>query len=238
MTASEPLYKHVQNDLVRKIASGDILEGEALPSEDALCKLYGVSRITVRKALDGLRAEQMIASRKGSGSYVTRPPRVFHGSLMDVISGAWDERRFISETFGAPPDIVREQLRLDAGEPVKIWEIVLVDRGRPLVHTRYYLRQAMGALVMREDIERTRSITRAIEEKANTRVARAVQMIEPCNASAAIARHLSIHPRAAVLKIVRTYFDQNDAPLHVAIVHAHPERYRYTIELRAHDAFG
>ncbi len=238
MTISEPLYRRIQNDLSRKIADGALQEGEALPSEDALCTLYGVSRITIRKALDGLRAEQMIASRKGSGSFVTRPPRVFHGSLVDVISGAWDERRFISESVASPPEVIRKQLQLDDDETAKIWEIVLVDRGHPLVHTRYYLRKAAAALVTRKDIERTRSITRAIEETFDTRVARAVQNIEPCKVPAAIGRHLSIPKGSPVLKIVRTYFDREGTPLHAAIVHAHPERYRYTIELRAQDTLS
>lgn len=42
-----------------------------LPTEDALCRTYGVSRQTVRKALSILEAEHLIEKRQGSGSYAT-----------------------------------------------------------------------------------------------------------------------------------------------------------------------
>ena len=228
-----PRYRQVQEDLERQIARGAIHEGESLPSEEALCRLYGVSRITVRKALDGLRAAQFIESRKGSGSYVIRPPRMFRGWLHDVISGSWDARLFVSDRWVDPPGFVRDELRLAAGEQVKIWETVLLDKDRPYVHTEYHLPAAAGERVRREDIEQSRSVTRAVEDRMDVHVARAIQTMDPALASANVAHHLQIPENAAVLRMVRTYFARDGQPLHVAVAHAHPELYRYTVELLA-----
>lgn len=230
---AEPRYRQVQTDLARQITEGSIAEGQPLPSEEALCKMYGVSRITVRKALDGLRGDGCIESRKGAGSFVIRPPRVFYGSLVKVLTGAWDTRIFISERWRIPPATIQAALLLEPGEKTKVWEIALIDRGKPFVHTEYYLPAAIAYHVSREDIERLRSVTRAVEDRLGDRVGRALQTIEPAIATARIARHLQIKERTPILRMVRTYFSRNGHPLHLALVHAHPEFYRYTVELAA-----
>ncbi len=61
--------------LFHKIVTGEIKEGDMLPSENELCALLGISRPVVRKALERLRSEGLIASRRGAGSFVQpRPP--------------------------------------------------------------------------------------------------------------------------------------------------------------------
>jgi GntR family transcriptional regulator len=64
------LYKQVRNDIREKIASGEYAPGDSLPSEPALAEDYGVSRTTVRLALNSLRAEGALGVRMGKGSYV------------------------------------------------------------------------------------------------------------------------------------------------------------------------
>lgn len=56
--------------LFHKITSGAFRENEALPSENELCELFGISRPVVRQALERLRADGLIESRRGSGSFV------------------------------------------------------------------------------------------------------------------------------------------------------------------------
>jgi GntR family transcriptional regulator, transcriptional repressor for pyruvate dehydrogenase complex len=62
--------------LFHQITIGAYAEGEALPSEKELCTLFGISRPVVRKALDRLREDDLIESRRGSGSFVKRRRRV------------------------------------------------------------------------------------------------------------------------------------------------------------------
>lgn len=58
--------------LFQQITSGAYGEGEPLPSENELCQLFGISRPVVRKALERLREDDLIESRRGSGSFVKR----------------------------------------------------------------------------------------------------------------------------------------------------------------------
>jgi glutamine---fructose-6-phosphate transaminase (isomerizing) len=69
-TRPTPLYLQLAELLRRLINDGAARPGEALPSERALADDIGVSRVTVRKALDILLSEGLLSRRQGSGTYV------------------------------------------------------------------------------------------------------------------------------------------------------------------------
>ncbi len=63
---------HAYTALFQKIVTGEIPEGDPLPSEHELCALFDMSRPVVREALQRLRDEGLIASRRGAGSFVQK----------------------------------------------------------------------------------------------------------------------------------------------------------------------
>jgi GntR family transcriptional regulator/GntR family frlABCD operon transcriptional regulator len=63
-------YLEVEKDLRKSIIAGVFDDGDILPSENDLCSQYGISRMTVRKALNNLELEGLIDRRKGKGSFV------------------------------------------------------------------------------------------------------------------------------------------------------------------------
>ncbi|MDR2701448.1 MAG: GntR family transcriptional regulator [Spirochaetaceae bacterium] len=67
---NEPVYKQMYNDFLKKISSGVLKAGDRLPSEAELCKLYKVSRITSKRALDILADQGYISKQPGKGSFV------------------------------------------------------------------------------------------------------------------------------------------------------------------------
>lgn len=66
----------VYEEVMARIVSGELPSGERLPSESVLADTFGVSRPVIREALARLRADGVIVSRHGSGSYVQRKPAV------------------------------------------------------------------------------------------------------------------------------------------------------------------
>lgn len=68
----EPIYRQLQGLLRRAIERGTLEPSEALPPERDIAQAYGISRVTVRKAIDGLVADQLLARRQGSGTYVAQ----------------------------------------------------------------------------------------------------------------------------------------------------------------------
>jgi len=66
-----PLYQELQRALRKAIDSRILGPDDALPSERDLAADFAVSRITVRKALDGLVADGLLVRRQGSGNFVS-----------------------------------------------------------------------------------------------------------------------------------------------------------------------
>lgn len=76
MENSETLYNKIVRYLKLKIESGEVQPNEKLPTEAELAKLFGVSRITSKRALQELEKQQLIIRRRGSGSYVGPPQKI------------------------------------------------------------------------------------------------------------------------------------------------------------------
>ena len=69
--AAGPKYLSVREHLRRRVLA--LPEHTLLPPEPQLCAEYGVSRITLRRAVDGLVADGHLVREQGRGTYVTRP---------------------------------------------------------------------------------------------------------------------------------------------------------------------
>lgn len=70
-----PQYRKIYELLRKHIISGIYEEGSLLPSENELCQLHGLTRPTVRQALDSLVKEGLIVKKQGKGSIVRKPPQ-------------------------------------------------------------------------------------------------------------------------------------------------------------------
>ena len=65
-----PIFQRIKDYLLGEIAAGRWKEGDVVPSEQALVRQFGVSRMTVNRAVRELTAEQVLTRRQGSGTYV------------------------------------------------------------------------------------------------------------------------------------------------------------------------
>jgi GntR family transcriptional regulator len=68
-----PLYRQIEDDLLAQITTGHLRQGEAIPPERELCERYGVSRITVRRAISELETRGYVRRHQGKGTFVSRP---------------------------------------------------------------------------------------------------------------------------------------------------------------------
>lgn len=60
-----PLHYQIYLDLLKKIQSGLLRPGERIPSEPELERIYGVSRVTVRGAIEMLAQEGLVEKNRG-----------------------------------------------------------------------------------------------------------------------------------------------------------------------------
>jgi GntR family transcriptional regulator len=72
----QPLYMQLHRALREAIERGVFALDDALPSERQMAAELGISRITVRKAIDALTGEGLLVSRQGSGNFVAAQARI------------------------------------------------------------------------------------------------------------------------------------------------------------------
>ncbi|MBL8057016.1 MAG: GntR family transcriptional regulator [Anaerolineales bacterium] len=69
-TAFEPVYAQLVNILRRQVASGFLRPGDQLPSEAQLCRRYGISPMTVRRAINILVDQGIVVAEQGRGTFI------------------------------------------------------------------------------------------------------------------------------------------------------------------------
>lgn len=109
--ASTPIFQRIKDYLLSEIASGRWKEGDLVPSEQALVRQFGVSRMTVNRAVRELTAEQVLTRRQGSGTYVA--PRKYQATLVEIRSIA-DEVRARGHRHGSRLRLLEQAIATEA----------------------------------------------------------------------------------------------------------------------------
>lgn len=148
-------YREIAADLRRRIAAGEF-DDRLLPSEATLSGAYGASRVTVRKALDALKDEGLVASRQGMGWSVDPAlVRQALGRLTTVeaqlaASGREAERRVLGFAFRKAPPAVAEAL--GPGTVLEVRRINLAD-GEPFARVTVWCPERYASSLSRDDVE-------------------------------------------------------------------------------------
>lgn len=73
---AEPVYRQLQRQIIQMIQSGELGEGDSLPSERMLAEALRLSRTTIRRCYDELREQDFISTHGRAGVIVKAPPRI------------------------------------------------------------------------------------------------------------------------------------------------------------------
>lgn len=88
--AGVPVFQRIKDYLLAQIHAGHWKEGDAIPSEQELARHFGVSRMTVNRAVRELTAEQILTRVQGSGTYVAQ--HKYQATLVEIKSIAEEVR--------------------------------------------------------------------------------------------------------------------------------------------------
>ena len=233
-TASGPLYRCVCEQLLAAVGDGRLKAGQALPGEHALCEQFGISRITVRRALDDLVQRGILERRRGVGTFVSAENsgawRVqLTGILEDVLTPS--DHEIVSEMTREPPADVLRFARLAPGTRLKVYEAKNRVGGAPLVHISYYFPSEIARHLSAKTLAGPALVINTVERAVGCQVDFAEQVVEPMIASKAIAQALGISAGAAVLRAIRVYYDTTGRLIEILDAAYHPVNYRYTARL-------
>ncbi|ODA75171.1 HTH-type transcriptional repressor YvoA [Streptomyces sp. AVP053U2] len=120
----EPLYRRIATELLGELRDGAIPPGERLPGERQLAEHFGVSRETVRQALEVLRRDGLVATdRRGSHATLQGPPVETPASLTCPVGARYAGRGATARatvSWEAPPPGHAEALALAPSRPTLV----------------------------------------------------------------------------------------------------------------------
>jgi GntR family transcriptional regulator len=225
-----PVYLRLASTLRGLIELGELKGGDALPSERDLAQASGLSRVTVRKALEVLGDEGLVERRQGAGSFVTRqieqPASVLIGFTDDMRRrGAAAASQVIRQAVGLPDPSEMLKLGLSPADRVLRLSRVRLSDGEPLaiehavIPASALASPGIGA-----------SLYEALKQAGNMPV-RALQRVQAGIATAAEAELLHLSPGSPVLRIERRSFLANGRPIEVTVSAYRGDRYDFIAEL-------
>jgi GntR family transcriptional regulator len=224
-----PRYLRLRDELAEAVAAGEVAPGALLPSEGDLAAQYGVSRVTVRRALSLLKDEGVLESRQGFGWFVAAEPMRQSLAVLTTIedqiaaAGRRPARRLLSFAFGpAPAHVARV---LGATSVLEIARLNLAD-GAPVGRNTAWVAEPLARGLSMEAVER-----QSLHRLLPVSIGSATQTVTAERASAGDAKLLGISVGTPLLRFNRTTRDvAGNVVLYSEAVY-NPKRTEFSVEL-------
>ncbi len=239
-----PLYSQIRELLRARIADGTFAADGKMPSENEMVKAFGVSRITVRQALNDLQKEGRIFKIHGKGTFVAKPKAV--QSLMRLegfgeamsASGHETHSRVLGHRVIRPGSHVAARLRVDEKtEVMEIQRIRYLDRN-PISLDITYVPLEIGRRLIKEDLPR-RDIFLIMESDYGFSLDRAELRIDATLADAKLAEALAVAEGSPVLRIERLTHATGDRPIDFEYLYYRGDAFQYFMMVgRRNGAYG
>jgi GntR family transcriptional regulator len=233
-----PLYFQIQTQLAQQIRGGRLKPGQGLPGEDELSRLFGVSRMTSRQALQGLKNEGLASRERGRGSFVLEPKvekDITHlmgfTAEMHALGKQTSAQILAKKSVSATPQVA-EQLRISVGAPTLMLRRLRLADKKPLA-----IEEVTLSLDRFPGLEKlnfaNRSLYETLRTKYAVRTGAADETIEARAATKAESALMKIPVRSALLVIARTLLDEEGIPIEAARSLYRGDLYRAVFRLPA-----
>jgi len=232
-----PLYYQLQQDLEAQIANGGLAPGSRVPAEDELIRIYGVSRATVRKAIQELERTGIVEIRRGKGTFVQSPKITqelteLTGFVEDMVAlGLRPSAKVLERTFLTAPEQVARQLQLPLGSQVIHLKRVRLANDEPISFDKTYLPLDVGHRIAEEDLE-VYPVFSLLEEKYNTPLSEAEYKVEAVSTGLEVAEALGVPTTQPVLLIERTSYSLEHRPVDYERLYYRADRIMFSMRLK------
>ncbi|MGM9487572.1 GntR family transcriptional regulator [Ideonella sp. YS5] len=234
-----PLHTQIREDLRSQITRGVFAPRQRLDSESQLMQRYGVSRITVRQALQTLEQQGLIVKVAGKGSFVApeRPSQDLTRlqGLAEAMAPQGHEirNRVLAVRHESADATIAQRLGLALGERVVYLRRVRLVDGVPLSLDLTWLPAAQGELIARGDLVR-RDVFVMLEQDLGITLGHADLSIDAVAAEAEVADELGVGPGEALLRIERLTHTASGRPIDWETLYCRADRYRWRLRLNRH----
>ena len=231
-SSQNPLYQQLMTRLRNDIDVGIYASGEKIPSEQQMCERYGVSRVTVRKAMLDLVQEGLLVRRQGKGTYVAEEK--IKRDLLSITSfsnvcdkmGFTAHSKLISFNVEIPSADERKKLELEDDENVIEICRVRITGGEPvLLEINRYPQRYQSILEDRELVSQYETL-----EKNGIIPSFAEHDVSLGRATPFVSKYLPMVAEGeALLLLDEMVYDQHRHPLHTSRQWIRGERFVFRI---------
>jgi len=231
-----PLYHQIYLVLRARIVEGAYPYNSVLPGEQELGRSFGVSRITIKRALSELAAEGFVSRHRGRGTVVRF--RIPSPIIKASFDGLFDNLRMMGlkteaallefEERPAPP-AVAEALEIAAETPVQRAVRLRSIEGEPFSYLITHVPLNVASHIRPDDLTTTPLL--ALLERAGVRPNSARQTISAATANPPISTALGLPVSAPVMKITRVVKDESQKPVQHIVAYYRPDRFEYEMKL-------
>ncbi len=233
----QPLYQQIKTAILHGIESGEWAAGQMIPSEIDLARRFEVSQGTVRKAVEALAAENLLARRQGKGTYVSSHHeaqaqfrflrlRPDNGPATQPGSRIVDCRR-----VRAPADVARA-LAIRASESVLFIRRLLTFEEEPVVLDDIWLAgEEFRQLTSERLANHSGQLYAVIESELGTKVLHASEKLRAVCADSSQAQKLGVATGCPLLLVERVTSTFNGRPVELRRGLCRTDRHHYVNEL-------
>jgi GntR family transcriptional regulator len=213
-----PMYRMIEEDLLGQIERGELPRESQLPSETALAEQYGVSRMTVRQALDRLETARLVVRQQGSGSFVAgtsvRARRVNRLRSFSEELANGDVRvtsRVLGQEALLPPADVAARLGTDGKQATRLERVRLVDDD-PAALQVAWIPVAVAPGLARADLS-SASLYATLRDRFGVEFGWAEQVVRAVLLDEAVAGDLGVDAGRPAIETERTTYSSDNLPI-------------------------
>ncbi|WP_411738558.1 GntR family transcriptional regulator [Peribacillus sp. S4] len=233
--SSTPLYMQLKQSIIEDINKGIYSPGERLPTETELCDIYGVSRITVRKAVLDLVEEGLLIRQQGKGTFVQYPKvkrELFavngHAEYMSEL-GKIPQTKILSFGIIPAPANISKSLEITPESDVLELQRILYYDNQPLtLEISHYSLKVLPNL--NEHVHNSVSMYDIIKHKYNITPVHNTKLLNMVLANADEAKFLECEVGDPLFKVEKVAYDAKKQPIHSSYLYYPANRVTFTID--------
>jgi GntR family transcriptional regulator len=240
-----PLYYQIEEWLRGQIANGQLKPGDMLAPEITLSEQLGVSRLTLRQALNNLSNDGLLIRKRAIGTFVA-PPRSKITFKRDHLMGVTEEvsseglsvrSQVLEQTLIPATGILCQELQLTKDDLViRIQRLRSTDDEPLVIETTCHPYQLFPELLHMDLTDQ--SIYTILQEKYGSRPQEALDSFVASTASEEEAQLLEIDPGAPVMRFQRIGYNEQGLPIEFTRSVYRADRYQFVIRYYKSDPAG
>ena len=222
--------------LKEQILKGTLPPGHRLPSEPQLALAHRLSRVTIRRALEGLERDGLIRRQPGAGTFVldNSSRKGVVGDLSNMLAhlvalGRATRARLLSFSYSLPPAAVAEALKLGEGERVQHSVRVRLIDDTPFSHLTTFVPERVGITYNEADLSSTPLLS--LLERSGVIADKANQTISATLAGPEIAEVLEVEVGSPLIAMTRVVFDDHGRGVEYLQALYRPDLHSFQMEM-------